>query len=626
MKLKIPKINWHKKYIVFSVIFLIIAAIALTWFLQYRYFINNIDLTWGFVWGRPAVFWYNALLMLLILLFLTGLTRRPAIAAGITWSFFIILTYIHINKFNSRGAPLLPEDFTLAGEAEILTKFIDVGALVRMIIAVILVLFLSVLLNWYINKKFELPELRRGKQKWWEKSGLVSRIVIVVISSILFLNLTEFVRHHNGQRYEDIPWLNSQLVAWNQVRNYDYNGFILGFLYNLQKLKLTPPDGYDEAKMLEISAKYQKLAKSNNKERVDLSDEDVSIVIVLNESFIDPSVEFNGYRFEDYYQHTGGEILPSLRAIQAKYPSGLMYSTDYGGGTANIEFEVLTGLTNYWINTVPYTDLIPKTDDIPSIASFFKNKGYLTTAIHPFNGTMYKRNIALRSFGFDEYITELEMSYTEKEGKSEYINDRSAYRQTLDVLNSSEKNQLVALITMQNHLPYNADTYEETQFTVTNTNLEEGRISEIEVYYQMLHNSDKYLGEFISELDSMDKKVVVLFFGDHSAGIFNLTNDNEEKGARDLSRLTPYFVYSNYGAVEKTALPTTTPNCLSNTLLNLLNSKKPNSLYLSDRVCAETPILANAWFDNEAPFRTTALSEYELVTYDLLGGKQHWKK
>jgi len=304
-----------------------------------------------------------------------------------------------------------------------------------------------------------------------------------------------------------------------------------------------------------------------------------------------------------------------------------MYTTDYGGGTANVEMEVLTGLTNYWANTVPYTDLIPRAGDISSVASYFKRMGYKTTAIHPFNGSMYKRNIALHNFGYEKFITELEMKYTEKEGKSEYINDRSAYLQVLDVLNSSKKNQLITLVTMQNHLPYNPDIYDQTDFKITNMGLDEGRRAEIAVYYQMLHNSDKYLGEFLAELDKSDKKTAVLFFGDHSAGIFSLTNDNMVKEVRDLSRLMPYFVYTNFGGGNKQKwLPISTPNCLSNTMLNVLGAQKPELFYLLDKVCAETPILANAWFDSQAPFVTTPLSEYELITYDLLSGKKYWMK
>jgi len=624
-KLKKLDFGLREKYILFSIIFLVVAAAMLTWFLQYRYFINNVDATWVFVWERAAVFWYSVLLMLLMLVFLTGLTRRPVVAAGMMWAFIIVLTYIHINKYNVRGFPLLPEDFALASETASLAKFIDIGALMQMLFAVVLVLFLTFLANWWVAKKFDLKGLRVGKN-WWKRWAIPSRVIMIVLSTALFLNLTDFVRNHSGQRYEDIPWLNTQLVAWNQVRNYDYNGFILGFLYNMGRFELVAPDGYSEERMAEIAGKYRAKAEKENASMIDLGEEDINVIIILNESFFDPTISYGGYDFRDFYPFEGGEILPTWRRMQANYPNGFMYSTDYGGGTANIEFESLTGLTNYWANTVPYTDLIPRTPEMPSVASFLKTKDYKTTAIHPFNGSMYKRNIAMKRFGFDTFITELEMNYGEKEGKSEYINDRSAYLQTLDVLKSSDRNQLIALVTMQNHLPYNPDTYDRTDFTVTNMDLEEGRRREIEVYYQMLHNSDKYLGEFLEKLNESEKKVVVLFFGDHAAGIFEQTNSSEIKEVRDLTRLVPYFVYTNFGMdfAGSKELSTTTPNCLNNTMFNLLSAQKPKLYYLLDIVCVETPILAHAWFDIQTPPVTKALSEYELINYDLLSGRQYW--
>jgi len=626
-KLKQLDFGLSKKFMIFSGVFLVVAAIALVWFLQYRYFINNIDRTWEFVWERPLVFWYNVLLMLLMLIFLTGLTRRPVVVAGLMWAFITALTYAHINKFIFRGFPLLPEDFSLASEASSLVKFIDIGSLTRTIIAILLILFLTFLANWWVGKKFELKK-RRQEKPWWRRWALTSRVLMIILSGLLFLNLTDFVRNHGGQRYEDIGWLNSQLVAWNQVRNYDFNGFILGFLYNLSKFELQEPDGYSEEKITEILAKYRAALKLGNKERVDLGKEDINVIIVLNESFFDPTISFGGYNLRDFYPFEGGEVLPTWRKMQAKYPSGYMYSTDYGGGTANVEMEALTGLTNYWANTVPYTDLIPRAGDIVSVASYLRGKGYATTAIHPFNGAMYKRNIALNHFGFDTFMTELEMKYTEREGRSEYINDRSAYLQVLDVLNGSAQNQLITLITMQNHLPFNPDIYDQRDFWMTGGDLEEGRKAELEVYYQMLHNSDKYLGEFLGELGAMDKKVAVLFFGDHAAGIFSTTNDSEVKEIRDLTRMMPYFVYTNFAidGVKQRELPVTTPNCLSNTFFNVLGAKKPELFYLLDAVCEETPILANAWFDTQAPFVTTALSEYELVAYDLLSGKKYWMR
>lgn len=620
-------LSLHKKYYIFAAVFLIIMAFFLTWFLEYRYFANDALQAWEFFANRPKVFWYSAALMLLVLVLLTGITRRPVVAAGGMWALLIVLTFVHIEKFAMRGAPLLPEDLALASEAATLTQFIDKTGLFHMIIAVVLVLFATFVINRFVNHKFELKEYRSKSHRWWKRWALPSRIILVTISALLLINMTDFVRNHEGKRVEHVAWLDSDFVAWNQNINYDWNGFILGFLYNLQKYNLVPPDGYDEEKMAEIIEKYRLKAEVGNTDRIDVAEEGISIVIVLNESFTDPEIEYEGYKLTDYVPFWGGEIVPTWRSIQEKYPNGYMYSTDYGGGTANIEFEALTGMTNYWINTVPYTDLIPRGGDIPSVARYLKSKGYRTTAIHPYNGEMYKRNIVYKNLAYDTFFTHYNMNYGDREGNGGYLNDRAAYMETYDVLHEDDQNQFVTLITMQNHAPYNPTLYDETYFTITDTDINEGRRREIEIYYQLLHNSDKHLGDFLERLDESDKKVAVLFFGDHSAGLFDMVVNHDIKEVRDLARITPYFVYTNFETEhDELDLPMTTPNCLSNTLFNVLAAQKPEFYYLLDAVCEEEPILAHSWFNGGEAFRSTVLSEYELVTYDILGGKQYWLK
>ena len=189
---------------------------------------------------------------------------------------------------------------------------------------------------------------------------------------------------------------------------------------------------------------------------------------------------------------------------------------------------------------------------------------------------------------------------------------------------------MIGLITMQNHTPFNYDTYETHDFNLLEneytSQLDEDKRHAIESYYMTVHSSDAYLGEFIDELDKMDKKVVVLFFGDHSPGVFGITNDNEEKEIRDLSRVTPYFVYANYDAeFQTTELPTTTPNCMVNSMLNTLNWQKNERYYFLDDVCATEPILAQTWINGrEFEESRELMLSYELLTYDILGGKKYW--
>jgi len=339
-------------------------------------------------------------------------------------------------------------------------------------------------------------------------------------------------------------------------------------------------------------------------------------------------VSFQGKKFSDYYKIEGGDVLPELHKIQKSTPSGKMYSLDYGGGTANIEFEALTGMTNFWLDTVPYTALIPKAGKVVSIASVLKKDGYKTSAIHPFNGGMYKRNIALLNEGFDDFLTEIEMDYTEHDGNSQYINDKSAYNQVIKQLSESDEKQLIGLITMQNHTPYDESIYENYDFKVTTSEeTSEEEIKSIETYLQTLHYSDKYLGEFINELNNLDKKVVVLFFGDHSAGLFENVNSASDKEVRDLVRVTPYFIWANYDTEwngSATKLPTTTPNCMVNTMFDLLKWQKTPLLYLTSDVCRTEPILAKTYLDGRNFEMTDILKSYQLVSYDIFGGKKYW--
>ena len=623
-----PK-NWGEKtcFVVASVVFLLVSAIVLTWFLEYRYFINDFSRVWSFVFGSPLVFFFNAFIIWLILMAIWAVCGRPILTTGISFAALAILTFIHIAKYNSRGYPLLPEDFQLASEASSLSKFVDIGSIVRLIIAIIIVEALLAAFSYYCGKKLCLRRKGDKKQNIFFRHLAITRIVTLALAILVFMGSTYFVRHNEGIRYEDI-FLGTHFTAWNQNRNYDDNGFVLGFLYNFQKLNLGAPDGYSEERIANIKEQYSIVAKSENAKRKKAADEGVSFVVILNESFFDPSVEFQGKKFSDYYQIEGGEVLPELHKIQKKAASGSMYSLDYGGGTANIEFETLTSLTNFWTNTVPYTALIPKAGEIPSIAQMLKKQKYATSAIHPFNGGMYKRNIALKNEGFDKFTTELEMDFKEHEGDSEYINDQSAYKQTVKELSESKDNQVIGLITMQNHTPYNESTYEEHQFKVTGSKkIDDTRTQSIETYLQTIHESDKYLGEFISDLEQLDKKVVVLFFGDHSAGVFDITNDSKDKEVRDLSRVTPYFVWSNFDAgLAGKKLATTTPNCMSNTMFNLLNLQKDPLYYLVDDVCREQPILTATYLDGLDFELTKTLQDYQLVTYDVLGGQKYWIK
>ena len=618
MAMKKSTRNILKEVIKYTI--LAVAALFLTWLLEYRYYLNDAGAAFGFMSAKPAVFLFSSLLIFFILTVLYGICRKPFQSIAITTALILIIGYINIAKFGFRGAPLLPEDFQLSSQAGTLMKFVNMGDIVRLIIAVILTIGLGILLD-----RLTARWLKSSVEKnapWWKKHQIVPRVLAIVIAVFGFTLTTDFVRNHPSGTTVRVDFLNTDLVDWSQLENYNQNGFLLGFLYNFGTLDVPAPSDYNEQEIATIKSDLESKATKINADenRTSLADADYNIIIVLAESFYDPEI------IRDYYQYEGGDVTPNLHRLQTEVLSGTMFSPEYGGGTANVEYEILTDLSNYWLKTVPYTNLLTKQTSVPSIASFAKDNKMDTLTIHPFSNTVYSRNTVLPKLGFDEFITEPDFKHTDKDGSSDYINDRSAYAEALDELRSAENRQLISLITMQNHAPYNFEEYGEPQFKVTNISNDAER-NMVETYLMTLNKSDEYLGEFVEKVKSFEKPTVVLWYGDHSPGIFkNVLNDTNSDVAV-LARYTPYLIFSNFEIKQKVeGIPTTTPNCLTNTLLNLLNIKKPLTDYLLDEVCEETPMLANAYYGAQSPEMTPALRQYQLLSYDLAAGKQYFLK
>lgn len=87
-----------------------------------------------------------------------------------------------------------------------------------------------------------------------------------------------------------------------------------------------------------------------------------------------------------------------------------MLSPGYGGGTANIEYQALTGLNLANFNDsliVPYQQLVPNQNDPYSFNQIWMKKygKNASTAVHPFQQSMYLRNINYRKFGFSYLYT-----------------------------------------------------------------------------------------------------------------------------------------------------------------------------------------------------------------------------
>ncbi len=620
--------------VLFSVLLLVGTSVLFTWFILWRQNLCEVEPTENFITNKPALFTYSCIIIFCLMAIIASLTWRIFFTLGLSFSIISVITFINIQKFKLRATPLVPEDFLMADQAGNLTQFVDMGSIVRLVIGVIFIMVGAIFLEYCAGKV--IGRDKRGLA-WWDRFALIPRASFLMASLAAFSLIAHPILTRNPPEWlEDID-----LVGWNQAENYLKNGFVIGFLYNFGKLSVDPPEDYNEETMQAVAEKYRAKKKADENspesERKPIDEIAENIVVVLDETFYDPEL------LTKYYSHRGGDPLPNLRRIFRDYPSGYMYSPEYGGNTANVEFEIQTGLSNYWANSMPYVNSIPKTHGVLSVANWAKELGFETTAIHTYDGTFYKRNWVYPLLGYNTFIDEDLMTHTEKEHLSLYINDRSVFNEVLDTLRDNDDPQMIAAVTMQNHSPYNIAQYPELNFPL----IEADNVF-LEHSFESLYHADEYVGEFLDALDRLDEPTVVLWFGDHAAGLLDAYTQSEEKIDRDFAHLTPYFIYANFDIesmytpaevaemneklgfelpeliARNVDLPIVSPNCLQNTMYNIIGAEKPALFYLVDEICQEVPVLTLAYLGNTILEQTEALHDYELVSYDVLGGGQYW--
>lgn len=607
------------------------ASILITWFILWRTSSCDASQVADFIGKKPMLFSYSCLIIFFLMAICAAVTWHIFFTIGLSFATASVITFISIQKYQLREEPLLPSDFVFAGQTGNLISMVDASAVWRLVFGVVLIIIGSILLEVYACK---MLGKRMKKHPFWERHVLIPRATFAAIAVTgLTMTAAPILRHENPEWLEELT-----TVGWIQTKTFGYNGFIIDFVSNIQKTAAEKPHNYSRETMMKIAEKYWAIKEADEENRKPLNEIADRIYIVLNESFYDPSI------VKDHYDYGKKDVLPNVHKVFENYPSGYMYSPGYGGSTANIEFEVQTGYSNYWANSYPYIDVVGKSDSFLSVASWAKKYGFNTEAIHAYWGEMYNRDGAYPILGYDEFIDMDGMSIRRYEPGTAWPNDNAIFDEILDLTDGNSP-VLANVVTMQNHGGYEGQNYPKYDFVVTNGE----RKDEMTKYFQLLNSSDKYIDEFLEDLKKTKEKSVVLLFGDHAAGILPELAEAEDKSTRDLSRLTPYFIWANFdlgsdskkkisdvaeqnqklgfdfSKIKGVDLPTTTPNCLLNQLYNTLGAEKPAMFYLLDSVCEETPIITGSFYeDGKVPDNNEAIKEYELVNYDVMNGQRYW--
>lgn len=595
------------------------------------------------------VFVLNVILVALLYLMLLMLFNRFWTASIVILAVGIIVAAIEHFKVESRYEAILPADLGFLGSntGNMLT-FIPAGAHVTILVALgafAVLLALILVLRHFDGRKGRM--IRTDNLSL----NLTSRLILLLLPILVFalycihVSTTDSLANKFSRALGDTPSM------WDSVYDAQRNGPLVAFTRQLNPKIMDKPSNYSEETMKKVAARYQKEAETINASRTN-NLTDSTVVYVLSESFSDPS-RVPGLK-------TNKDSMPNIRKIKAGTTSGLMLSSGYGGGTANLEYMGLSGLSmaNFESSlSSPYQQLVPSQHWTPTINQLWgapvNSLGY-----HPYESSMYSRATNYKKFGFSHFYTLTGpdvIKYQDKIDESPYVSDKSSYDSALEGIKSGKTNKFIQIITMQNHMPYH-EWYENNDYTAestTGTPLGDDEQQSIETYQKGVEITDQATQEFLNELDALDKPVTVVFYGDHLPGIYSSASEDDNNSL--ALHLTDYFIWSNKASSSQgnkaSDAAYSSPNFFVAQAADHMNAKvSPYLAFLTEmhsKIAAmEPPVVnkiqgwdripegQNIYLDqNGNPMSTDdfdketkqLLADYKLIQYDITAGKNYLK-
>lgn len=508
---------------------------------------NNMWLTgWGFVGkmftSANFVAVLNLILWGVLYVILLMLTNRFWVATPIFLAVTFIVAVIEHFKVSIRYEAILPSDLNfLKADAGNLMSFMPSGAQWTILIAVAAFAAFVALFVFLNRLDARHGRLFRGSDKRSRSVNAIARLLLILLPGLFFTLYSMQVSTVGSWAKGFATVMGDKPSMWDSVYDAQRNGPLVAFTRQLNPKVMVKPDDYSEETMKQVAARYEKAAKKINAKR-SANMTDSMVIYVLSESFSDPS-RVPGLKVNK-------DSIPNIRKIKQNTTSGLMLSSGYGGGTANLEYMGLSGLSmaNFDSSlTSPYQQLVPSEHWTPTINQMWgaaKN----SIGLHPYESSMYSRATNYKKFGFSHFYTLTGpdvISHQDKIDDSPYVSDEATYQSTLEEVRKTKSNQFLQVITMQNHMPYH-DWYKHNDFKASSTTgkpLKDDEKESIETYQKGASLTDGATAGFLSELDKLDKPVTVVFYGDHLPGIYSSASADDDNSL--ALHQTDYFIWSN---------------------------------------------------------------------------------
>ena len=433
---------------------------------------------WSYMTGTPLVFLFNAFLIFATFM-IVYLFRRRVFVRILLSVFWLFLGACNGYLLLKRVTPFNAQDLKVLSDALELTSNYFNGFEIVMLTIGIVAVVLWVISMW-----------RRGGQ-YTGKMHRIIAVIAVVASGFAYVGLTDVA-------------IDKRVISnyfGNIAFAYQDYGLPYCFSASLFNTGISEPNDYNKDTIEKIT---------DNREMTEsTSDNGVrpNVLFVQLESFFDP-IEYEDLQMSE-------DPIPNLRKMFENYSSGYFKVPSVGAGTANTEFEVLTGMNLRYFGPgeYPYKTKL-KNQVCESAATAFSAFGYGTHAIHNNGGNFYSRAKVFNNIGFDSFTSKefMNILQTTENGWSK---DDILLTHIKDALDSTEQEDFVFTVSVQGHGNYPTEkVIENPKITVTGAPTEE-KNNAWEYYVNQVYEMDQFAGNLVKMMEERGEPTVVVFYGDH---------------------------------------------------------------------------------------------------------------
>lgn len=525
---------------------------------------HSVVAAWKYLVKTPEVFFYNAFMIFVTFTFV-HLVRRRVFARIMVSALWLLIGISNGVMLMKRVTPFNAQDLKTFKEGlSLFTNYFSVPELIVMVIGVSAFIIWCVLMLKYGGKY-------KGKM-----NRLVS-LACVIASCAAYSFVTN--------------WAIDQRVVSTYFGNiafaYQDYGLPYCFCASLFNTGISEPNGYTEESIDDLGKGKDLTEVSEDAEVLP------NILFVQLESFFDTS-EFTDLQ-------TSEDPLPNLRKMFQEYSSGYFKVPSVGAGTANTEFEVLTGMSLRYFGPgeYPYKTVL-KDQVAESAATALASFGYGTHAIHNNGGNFYSRAKVFNNIGFDSFTSKEFMNVLQLT-ENGWAKDDILLTHIQDALDSTEQQDFVFTISVQGHGNYPEEKLIENP-RITVSGLEsEAKTNAWEYYVNQVYEMDEFAGNLVKMMEERGEPTIIVFYGDHLPTMGLEAKDMKSKYLYN----TNYVIWDNIGLEKK--------------------DRNIPSYQIMSEVMGRLGLHAGTVFNYHQDRRKTKnyLKDLELLQYDILYGKQY---